>query len=311
MRFLLNHSARRSGASKTNRETKSVLKDSMKALNSIRDTETKVINTNNNLWKSWGQRCSPSCGCVLRFETDTDERQYIVDCNYVAKSVVATIDEKNCGCLTPVHTTRLNKPMFQECECQSLHTLAKLVTSYLPNKRWNHIQGMNEYKCTRSSVAFRHAVLSEHDLPRTDTHCFDIVEEALSGMLNGNVPSKRRINLTFEKVLAAECLQRPPMFQHSRMEGNFIEDGIKLSQPDDQIIENGIESVQRRQGVYRNRICMSTSKTIASLGIFDINAEIWSEEDECNTGKIEMDSKNNNFDWVSYVDELNTVNDSV
>lgn len=277
MRFLLNNSARRSVARQSNGETKSLLKNSTKILKSTRDTEPKVANTNDNLSKSWGQRCSPSCGCVLRFETETDERQYIVGCNYVAKSVVATIDKKNSGSLTPVHTTRLNKPMFQECECQSLHTLAKLVTSYLPNKRWDHILCMNEFKSTRSSIAFRHTVLSEHDLPRTDTHCFDTVEEALSGMLNGDVPPKRRINLPFEKVLTAELLQRPPMFQHSRSEGDFKGDAIKLSQPGDQIIDN--------------HICMSTPKTIASLGIFDIDSETWSEEDECNTIEFEIDSK--------------------
>lgn len=286
------------------------MKESARILESTCDVENQIVNINHNLTKSWGQQCSPSCGCVLRFETKTDERQQIVDCNYVAKSVVTTIDRKNGGRLTPVYTTRMSRPMLQECKCQSLHALAKHVTSYLPNKSWDHVQGMNDFTFTRSSIAFRHAVLSEHGLSRTDTHCFDVVEEAFTGMFNGNVPSKRRINAPFEKILAAECLQRPLVVHYCSTRRNHLEDAIQTSQPRDQRIENSNDSDHRRLGVDRNRIFMSTPKTMAMLGMFDINTENWLDEDEYDRGETAMDSKIDQFDWVSYVDELHMVDDS-
>lgn len=302
MRFLLNH-ARRSVAIKSTMKTNKSVKVSATALKSTGD-----VQNNHNLTKSWGQQCSPNCGCVLRFETKTNGHR-IVDCNYVAKSVVTTIDKENGGRLTPVYTTRMSKPMFQECKCKSLHALAKNVTSYLPNKRWDHIRGMNDFSFTRSSIAFRHAVLSEHDLPRTDTHCFDIVEEAFTGMFNGNVPSKRRINAPFEKVFAAECLQRPLVVHYCKTKRNYQEDTLQMPRPLDLRSENSSGSDHRRLGVDRNRT-MSTPKTIAALGMFDINAENWLDEDEFDNEKTAVHSKNDKFDWVSYVDELHTVNGS-
>jgi hypothetical protein len=309
MRFLLNHHARRSVAIKSTMNTNKSVKVSATASKSPDDTENNIVNTNHNLTKSWGQQCSPNCGCVLRFETKIDERQRIVDCNYVAKSVVTTIDKENGGRLTPVYTTRMSKPMFQECKCKSLHVLAKNVTSYLPNKRWDHVQSMNDFAFMRSSIAFRHAVLSEHDLPRTDTHCFDVVEEAFTGMFNGNVPSKRRINAPFEKVFAAECLQRPLEVHYCKTKRNYQEDTLQMPRPRELRTENSSDSDHRRLGVDRNRT-MSTPKTIAALGMFDINAENWLDEDEYDNGETAVHSKNDKFDWVSYVDELHMVNDS-
>ena len=303
MRFLLNPTSSRSVGIRSALKTKKPAKESSAGLRSSYDAENDSLDT--NVTKSWGQQCSPSCGCVLRFETKTDESQRIVDCNYVAKSVVTTIDKQNGGRLTPVYTTRMSKPMFQECKCDSLHTLAKQVTSYLPNQRWDHLQGMNNFTFTRSSNAFRHAVLSEHGLSRTDTHCFDVVEEAFTGMLNGNIPSKRRNNAPFEKVLAAECLQRP-LIHYSRTNRKYIEDTTQTPHRRDRA--HG--SNQSTLGVDRNRISMSTPQVMASLGMFDINAENWFDEEEDERRGTSADIENNEFDWVSYVDELHTANDS-
>lgn len=303
MRFLLNPTVGRSVGIRSAVKTKKPSKASSTALRSTCDAENDSLDT--NLTKSWGQQCSPSCGCVLRFETKTDERQRIVDCDYVAKSVVTRIDKENGGRLTPVYTTRTSKPMFQECKCDSLHTLAKQVASYLPNQRWDHLQGMNNFSFTRSSNAFRHAVLSEHGLERTDTHCFDVVEEAFTGMLNGNIPSKRRNNAPFEKVLAAECLQRP-LVHYSKTRGKYVEDTTQTPHRQDQA--NG--SNQTTLGVDRNRISMSTPQTMAALGMFDINAENWFDEEEDERRGTTADVESNEFDWVSYVDELYTANDS-
>jgi len=286
------------------------VKESATALRITGDAENKIVDSTHNLTKSWGQQCSPSCGCVLRFETKTDERQRIVDCNYVAKSVVTTADKKNGGRLRPVYTTRMSRPMFQDCKCQSIHALARHVTSYLPNKRWDHVQGVNDFTFTRSSIAFRHAVLSAHGLPRTDTHCFDVVEEAFTGMFNGNVPSKRRINAPFEKILAADCLQRPLVTHNCITKTNHIKDSLQTSRLRVQRIENNSDLNHWKLGVDSNRIFMSTSKTMATLGMFDINAGNWMDKDEYDRGDNAMDSKIDQLDWVSYVDELHMVDDS-
>lgn len=307
MRFLLNHNARRSVGIKATMKTKKSVKESATVLQSALDVENDSMDS--NLTKAWGQQCSPSCGCVLRFETKTDARQRIVDCNYVAKSVVTTIDKDNGGRLAPVYTTRMSRPMFQECKCESLHALATQVTSYLPEKRWDHVQGMNNFISGRSSIAFRHAILSEHGLPRSDTHCFDVVEEAFTGMFNGNVPSKRRINAPFEKMLVAESLQRP-LVHYCKTRKNYVEETPQISNPRDQTTENRSVSDHGRLGVDRNRIFMSTPKTLTSLGMFDINAESWLDEEEYHQGGSATDSENNQFDWVSYVDELYMADDS-
>jgi len=250
-----------------------------------------------NLRQSWGQQCSPTCGCVLRFETKTDEKKKIVDCIYVAKSVVTKIDKENGGRLTPVYSTRKKRPMFQECKCQSLHALAKHVSSYLPNNRWDHIQRMSDFDSIRSSIAFRHAALSEHGLPRTDTHCFDLVEEAFTGLFIGRIPSKRRTNNPFGKILAAECLRRSPATRN-------YQDALHI-----QRIENTDEVDQQGIGADGNHMFMSTHKTISELGMFGIDSENWLDEDDCHNGEAIIDSECNELDWVSYVDEQYMVND--
>eukprot|EP00536_Pseudo-nitzschia_multiseries_P015411 jgi/Psemu1/327887/estExt_fgenesh1_pg.C_8810005 len=265
-----------------------------------------------HLAKSWGQQCSPDCGCVLRFEATVDHRQRIVDCSYVAKSVVTTIDEENGGRLKPVYTTRMNRPMFQECKCESVHVLAKRVTSYLPNKRWSDIQGLNDFSFTRSSPAFRHAVLADNELPRSDTHCFDVVEEAFTGMINERVPSKRRIDAPFKKVFAAECLQMPSVVHYCKTTRNYVETDTSKQQQRNQTRESNVGSVYEKLGVDKNRIFMSTSKTTSTLGMFDVDAENWLDDEDSDSGEYSTKSKNriDQFDWVSYVDDLQSVNDS-
>lgn len=319
MRFLLtrhgNRSAKITSAITAN---KSVIKSTVasvfpsKAATSIRtrDVKNNPGNSNLNLTRSWGQQCSATCGCVVRFETKTDNKQRVVDCTYVAKSVVATVDKENGTQLTPVYSTRMRRPMFQECKCQSLHSLAKRVTSYLPNKRWDHIRSMNDFAFTRSSPAFRHSVLSENDLPRTDLHCFDVVEEAFTGMVNGSIPSKRRMNAPFAKILEAECLQRPFVVHHHRTKKEIIEEAIQKLEARDESIQLSSDSVDGRLGVDKNRIFMTTSKTISTLGMFDINSENWLDEEEYEGGYTTVNSQSDKFDWVSYVDELQLIDDS-
>mmetsp|Transcript_60466 Transcript_60466/g.148367 ORF Transcript_60466/g.148367 Transcript_60466/m.148367 type:complete len:410 (-) Transcript_60466:186-1415(-) len=162
---------------------------------------------NQRITKQWGQQCGP-CACVLRFEAEVDEdTQRVQSVSYTAKEVMTTLDEES-GQLQPVYTTRTNRPMFlEECQCQSLHALAQTVTSYLPSKKIQNVRP--DFSSNRSSSAFRHAVLSSHDLPTTDTHCFDVAEDAFTAMIDGVVPSKRPINVNYTKLLKAEMTQRP------------------------------------------------------------------------------------------------------
>mmetsp|Transcript_60465 Transcript_60465/g.148363 ORF Transcript_60465/g.148363 Transcript_60465/m.148363 type:complete len:400 (-) Transcript_60465:182-1381(-) len=162
---------------------------------------------NQRITKQWGQQCGP-CACVLRFEAEVDEdTQRVQSVSYTAKEVMTRLDEES-GQLQPVYTTRTNRPMFlEECQCQSLHALAQTVTSYLPSKKIQNVRP--DFSSNRSSSAFRHAVLSSHDLPTTNTHCFDVVEDAFTAMIDGVVPSKRPINVNYTKLLKAEMTQRP------------------------------------------------------------------------------------------------------
>ena len=71
---------------------------------SINNKDDKVLKMN-----SWGQQCSPSCGCVLRFESNVDpSKNTVVGSSYSAKAVVAT--KSKDGYLKPVLTTRNSKP---------------------------------------------------------------------------------------------------------------------------------------------------------------------------------------------------------
>ena len=307
MRFLLKYDAYRSIANKSMKmgmKTRKSTKGTLTETKSSYDADKDNIFRGDNLTKSWGQQCSPSCGCVLRFETRTDKGQRIVNCSYVAKSVVTKIDKENGGRLAPVYSSRKNRPMLQECKCQSLHALAKHITSYLPNKEWNQVQGMNDFTSVRSSIAFRHAVLSEHGLPRTDTHCFDIVEEAFTGLLNGHIPSERRINEPFGKILTAECLQRRPATSHDRVKRN-----CEHSLPHDDRVETVAGTDQQGIGADSNRVFMSTPKITSELGMFDVETENWLDEENCDRGEATTDSKSNDLDWVSYVDEQYMIND--
>jgi hypothetical protein len=263
----------------------------------------------NNLTKSWGQQCSRACGCVLRFEASVDvDTKRIVHAAYVAKSVVTTIDTET-GRLEPVYTTRTHRPMLQICTCPSLHTLARHVTSYLPDKRVDQIQNMNQFTLPRSSAAFRHAVLAEHNLPRSNTHCFDVLEEAFCGVIEGTIPARRRLNAEFGTLLTAECLERPvlvvhrhepkPRQQYSEHHGgrrDATRRGAQGRSSGVLIGRNGI-------GIDNNKLAMTTPRTASTLRMFDINAEYW-EEEEYAEKVASRKSNGTRLDWVAYIDEM-------
>jgi hypothetical protein len=173
--------------------------------------------------------------------------------------------------------------MLKECKCKTLHTLAKDITSFLPNKKIDRVRNMTEFSFTRSSPAFRHAVLAGNQLPRTDTHCFDVLEEAFTAMIKGAMPKQRKNKDSFQKMLVAELVMNP-----SSGGSQFGTDN----------------SPRQEIGIDRTRLSLSSPRTMSTLRMFDINADYWDPEhqqyDDDDHSQLSMKT----FDWISYVDEL-------
>lgn len=265
--------------------------------------------------KLWGQQCGP-CACVLRLEAEVDENtQRIRSASYVAKEVMTTRDGAS-GKLQPVYTTRTHRPMLQECQCQSLHSLAQTLTSYLPNKRIENVRP--DFQSTRSSTAFRHAVLSSHGLPTTNTHCFDVVEDAFTAMIDGVIPSKRQINVTYTKLLRAEMMQRPlismistsPSQQASGQSSSSS--SIFPQYQRGRIIRGNGAPKSGRLGSDSHGVSMASPRTVSTLHMFDLNSEYW-EDEENYSGAASRDGSVNkttsrrrslpDLDWLSFVDQ--------
>ena len=297
MRFLLNPTGRaaaqaafkRSAAGKKVSKTAST--GQSQAVPSVSSSADTDFSTNNNLATSWGQQCSPDCGCIVRFEAAIDpSTRRIVYANYVAKEVLTS---DNDGKLTPVFTTRTHRPMIQECKCSSVHKLATEVASYLPNKRLDQLQQWNDFAFTRSSEAFRHAVLAEHDLPRHHTHCFDVVEEAFTGMINNTVPARRKVKADYQRILKAEYLRQPLVVQSTH-----TQEGGTATKYQEEHVHLG--SRKASLGSDRNRLSLASPRAMNTLRMFDINSEYWEDEEHKETVKHPTTGK---FDWVSYVDQ--------
>lgn len=228
--------------------------------------------------QTWGQQCSPNCGCVVRFESKVDPATgIIVDATYHAKSVVVVSKNNR---LEPLYTMRTNKPMLKECKCKSVHTLAKEITTFVHNKNIDRIRNLTEFTFTRSSPAFRHTVLVENGLSRNDTHCFDLIEEAFTAMLKGFIPSPRRERKSFQKLLEADFMYPIP-------------------DTDDDIASSPAKRPRR----IRARIDMSTPRTMSALRAFDINAENWENEHRSGPLYKETPPPRKSYNWLSFVDE--------
>jgi hypothetical protein len=155
---------------------------------------------------------------------------------------------------------------------------------------------MNNFTFTRASPAFRHAVLAEHNLPRHDTQCFDVVEEAFSGMISKKIPGKRRLNAEYQKILKAEYLQKPFFIHHCPITNKY-EEGHRRHDHQNQ---NG-SGKSSGFGTDKNRLAMSSPRAMSTLRMFDINAEYWDDEEIAK--ETVKRSTLNRFDWVSYVDQ--------
>lgn len=275
MRFLLNTVGKSSKAIR--RESRKLAIKKCAEVSSATSTTNDTVSYN----KSWGQQCSPSCGCVVRFETNIDpSTQTIVNSTYQAKSIVSI--HKN-GRLEPIRTTTTKKPMLKECKCTTLHTLAQEITAYVTDKNLDYVRNLSEFAFTRSSPAFRHAVLVDNQLPRTDTHCFDVVEEAYTAMLKGFLPRQRKNMSSFDKILAAD----------------FVWTTVPTGDEDEILAP----TPRREEAMNVSRLSLSSPRSVSALSMFDINAEYWENEEHQRAEEEERQEMSRSLDWLSFVDE--------
>lgn len=219
MRFLLNPTTQRATTQGVRSKGRAATKESsigrvpVKSQAFVSKTKTAAPTASHsnsstaNVVQSWGQQCSPNCGCVVRFEATLNPKtNQFTSATYHAKSVVVSRSKTNEKTgetkLEPAMTLRTNRLMFKECSCKSLHTLASLVTDYLPSKNAIAVSSSMEFAGVRSSPAFRHTALEKQGLPTTNTHCFDVVEEALTAMIKGHMP-KARQQVSLKEAYAA------------------------------------------------------------------------------------------------------------
>jgi hypothetical protein len=172
--------------------------------------------------------------------------------------------------------------MMKDCKCKTIHTLANDIISYVTSRNLDSVRNMSEFSSTRSSPAFRHAVLVENQLPRTDTHCFDVLEEAYTAMIKGFMPRGRRSKSTFDKILAEDYLWIPMADEDSHLE----------------------PEPRRTSAMAPGPLSMSSLRSVSALSMFDINAE-YHENEECQRQEQEERRTLRSLDWLSFVDEQN------
>ena len=174
MRFLL-HATKKVKSRSVKSSGAALLKEAAAAPNNT---------TNENLIKTWGQQCSPNCGCVVRFESTVDANNTIVSASYQAKKVLTTLDKN--GRRQPHYTTNNAKPLLTECSCSTLHSLGKRVTDHLQGRRLDQVQNA----LSGISAAVVHTSLLTQCLPTSHTHCFHLVQQAVVAMVCGYLPKK-------------------------------------------------------------------------------------------------------------------------
>lgn len=228
--------------------------------------------------RRWSQQCSATCGCVLRLEASIDASGIVQSAVYHAKQVVT--DAK----LVPI-TTRKGRIMFQRCRCSSLHQLASHIVDYLPSQNSQRLRNLVEFQQTRSSRAFQRSVLQAQKLPSTDTHCFDVAEEALTALLKGYLPKSRQSNTPEEWKYLVEFSSQGTLLEDEQ------EDWMALT---------------RSRYMWKDeddRVPFDSSSNVFfnALKMFDWNME----QNELMIKKNERQQRRNlPIDWVSYVDEM-------
>ena len=296
MRFLLQPTTQRlknQGLHKSGKTSSKKGEKNLPALSVFASSDNVAVAKNNTefprMIETWGQQCSPSCGCVVRFEATLDPgTNRYVSASYHAKSVVVTRKGQKNGTLEPALTLRNNRPMFRSCTCKSLHKLARRVTEHLPNQNALSLGSNMEFSGVRSSPAFRHTVLERQGLSNSDTHCFDVVEEALTAMVKGHMLKPReQISL---KELFANMENSPYKFEKQGGEATEDEDVLRFDMSN----------------------ILAAPRAMSALRLLDVNAEYSPFSFDKDTSDSQSRSKNKRdtepspkkLDWVTYVDEL-------
>ncbi|CAB9500875.1 expressed unknown protein [Seminavis robusta] len=302
MRFLLHPTTRRATAQGIRKGRPS--KRSKEAVPSFAGSHSVDVSPDNNdgsknYVQNWGQQCSPNCGCVVRFETKVDPvSNKFISASYYAKSVIVTqtsSQDQPGRTLQPALTLRTNRPMFHKCKCKSLHQLASQVTEYLPNKNALNVGSSMEFSGVRSSPAFRHTVLEKQGLSTNDTHCFDLVEEALTAMVKGHMP-KQRAQVPFKEALASASATGGSAHYYSFRDEDDADDQFRID-------------------IDMSKF-LAPPRALSALNLLDVNAKYSpfgfdgagsGDEDSRysnKTTKPESPTKSKAYDWVTYVDEL-------
>jgi hypothetical protein len=294
------------------------------------------------MMKAWGQQCSPNCGCVVRFETEIDPAtDKITMANYYAKTIVTTSNQQQqdqeSKFLQPVLTSRTNRPLVQECSCPTLHQLASSVVDHLPSKKMSTVRNMSEFSSVRSSMAFRQTVLVEHELSKSDTHCFDVLEEAFTAMVKGHIPqprpqplSKAQRNLYVQTKVQQKQRSafsnshrssttgygsdRSPISavpQHAVMSALYMMD----VDPDVTSTSSELSSMAfygNNTNTYNNNTDVDAFSSSMSGGT-DLSDDYYGDTDYNDHyynryhHETETKRKSSVLDWVTYVDELNAI----
>jgi hypothetical protein len=260
--------------------------------------------------KAWGQQCSPDCGCVIRFDAVIDpDSQTFLSASYTAKTIVTvattgtslmTSTNKQDGqqqqqqqILQPMLTTK-GRPMLKACECQTLHHLSQAVVHQLqlPNRnKVSQVQNMLSFQSNRSSLAFRQTVLTTQELPETDTHCFDVVEEALTALVKGHIPKpRRRMGQELQKSKTRSTPTHPSRRQWQRDDDHGDHD-------DDEALQFG------QLWKYKDyQIEGNVPRVMSALMMFDTNHQEYHNNSNGGLGPAARPLPP--ADWVSYIDEI-------
>jgi len=236
MRFLLNKVSAAASNSRKHLLSQPIITSIIETTPFFTDDTVSNTETKETV-QTWGQQCSPNCGCALRFKADINpENQNRIEImTYHAKTVITTASKSADGktILQPLLTQSggvggKGRPMLKECSCKTLHVLAKSITDILPTLTLSQAQNQLEFSGVRSSTAFRYSVLKNNNLLREEEdramhsvldhvhegHCFDLVEEALVACLKGYTPRPRLTNvqridvIQYPKSLPQEIVEK-------------------------------------------------------------------------------------------------------
>jgi hypothetical protein len=101
--------------------------------------------------KTWGQQCSPNCGCVVRFEVfiDSTENNQIKEVKYVAKRILTrTLVNKDNSTfhLQPIRTYGRDQVLVKDCDCKTLLSLSKTIVNNINKFTLDQAQNQLEYE---------------------------------------------------------------------------------------------------------------------------------------------------------------------